>query len=973
MIKNFLFLLLFLFPLGLLAQRYSFVSYSTAEGLPQSQVTSITQDQDGYMWIGTLGGLAKFNGKTFETFTPDMGLFNNKITFLKMLDKQLWIGHEGGVSIYKDGKFNSFSFPQEMRNAQVSQILKYQDLVILSTNGEGLFQWDGNKLVKMTELPIEGERIRDMAIKGDTYYLGTKTGVFYTKNFKSFKSIPFFRGTSISEICRHEDHLLISTYEDGLFEFKENKIKSHPIPDKNASLGTYVDQSNNLWLRSYSGIQYESKSTIKYINEKTGLPYTEIKTVFQDDEGNMWIGTLGQGLLYFPGFSIVHFGKNSGLNSELVTNVNQDGKKSIWIGTFDKGLYHYNQDHFKLIDSDIGSIWASALDVDQKDWFGGQIGLLCIDKATKQKTRLGVEDGLLSNKVSCLKRVSATKMLVAGSGGIQSYNHGVWKTLHDNSIQNIGTIRSLIYFQSQLFIATDKGFYVLEKNAVKLVQNFYKTTFSMVTDDNNHLWLGTEEGLYRFDGVGKKIKAINYASEPPSRFINFLNIRNNTLFIGTNNGLFLIEVNGKGEISQKEQFGIQEGVVSLESNLNSSHFDLDDHFWFGTASGLVRFTLPKSKTTKPAPRIILKKTLVNYKELPTIKNKSYLGKFAYNKNNLLFEFDAISFSQPDALSFQYWLEGIQDSWAPPTSNSSSSSTGLSPGTYTLHARVIGFDGDTSKDISITFEISPPFYYTWWFITACIILVAYTIFQLFKFRLSIERSNNEIEKATYKAKLMSLEHKSLSASMNRHFIFNSLNSIQYFINTQDKKSANKFLTNFAQLIRKNLDAAEKEGSRIELSKEIERLKLYLELESMRFQEKFSYNVNSHSLDVHNILIPSMLLQPFVENSIIHGVLPRNDSKGRIDISLYTDGDNLFVKVEDNGIGISQSMLKKTESSPGDHKSQGMEITAKRIELIKKLSKQDFEIVGPEDRYDENRLINGTVVLLKMPLTFLDDVE
>ena len=180
-------------------------------------------------------------------------------------------------------------------------------------------------------MPIEGERIRDMALNGDTYYLGTKTGVFYTKTFKTFKTIPFFRGTSISEICRHQDYLLISTYEDGLFEFKENKIKSHPIPDKNASLGAFVDQSNNLWIRSYSGIQYESNSTVKFINEKTGLPYTEIKTIFQDDEGNMWIGTLGKGLLYFPGFSIVHFGKNSGLNSELVTNVNQNGKKSIWI------------------------------------------------------------------------------------------------------------------------------------------------------------------------------------------------------------------------------------------------------------------------------------------------------------------------------------------------------------------------------------------------------------------------------------------------------------------------------------------------------------------------------------------------------------------------------------------------------------------------------------------------------------------
>ncbi|MCT4560921.1 MAG: histidine kinase [Crocinitomicaceae bacterium] len=242
----------------------------------------------------------------------------------------------------------------------------------------------------------------------------------------------------------------------------------------------------------------------------------------------------------------------------------------------------------------------------------------------------------------------------------------------------------------------------------------------------------------------------------------------------------------------------------------------------------------------------------------------------------------------------------------------------------------------------------------------------------KIRINRERELNEKEKMQFRSRLLALEQQSLNASMNRHFIFNSLNSIQYFINTQDKLSANRFLTNFAQLIRKNLDSAGHDGNMIPLSKEIERLKLYLSLEAMRFKDKFSYEFQIEPQDLDGIYLPAMLLQPFVENSIIHGILPNQNQKGVIMISIQERNNCLEIKIEDNGIGISNS-LKQKESFMGDHKSQGMEITAKRIELIKKISNQAFEIVGPIDRINEDSKINGTYVLLKIPLNILDNLD
>jgi sensor histidine kinase YesM len=233
----------------------------------------------------------------------------------------------------------------------------------------------------------------------------------------------------------------------------------------------------------------------------------------------------------------------------------------------------------------------------------------------------------------------------------------------------------------------------------------------------------------------------------------------------------------------------------------------------------------------------------------------------------------------------------------------------------------------------------------------------------------ERAISYQESLEYKARLSSLEQQSLNASMNRHFIFNSLNSIQYFINTQDKISANRYLTNFAKLIRKNLDSSSEDNNMVSLSQEIERLELYISLESMRFRDRFEYKIEVPDIDTENIMVPAMLFQPFVENSIIHGILPDTSKKGLITIKIEAKVDYLEVILEDNGIGIDYSLNKKRQSE-GDHRSQGMEITSKRIELLKKLSHRNFEMEGPFQIEDENHSINGTRVLLKIPCENLD---
>jgi sensor histidine kinase YesM len=201
-------------------------------------------------------------------------------------------------------------------------------------------------------------------------------------------------------------------------------------------------------------------------------------------------------------------------------------------------------------------------------------------------------------------------------------------------------------------------------------------------------------------------------------------------------------------------------------------------------------------------------------------------------------------------------------------------------------------------------------------------------------------------------------------MNRHFIFNSLNSIQYFINSSDKRSANKYLSSFAKLIRKNLDSSTANNFIVTLQEEVDRIELYLTLEKMRFQEKFDYELNvSSSIDAEGIEIPSMILQPFVENAIIHGVLPL-EVKGHIFINIFEELGDIIFEVIDDGVGIDNTLNNKKASIAGDHESKGMEITNRRIELLRKLTGENLLIIGPFQMNDESGKTLGTKVIIKM---------
>jgi LytS/YehU family sensor histidine kinase len=263
----------------------------------------------------------------------------------------------------------------------------------------------------------------------------------------------------------------------------------------------------------------------------------------------------------------------------------------------------------------------------------------------------------------------------------------------------------------------------------------------------------------------------------------------------------------------------------------------------------------------------------------------------------------------------------------------------------------------------SFNILTPYYATWWFRTLIILIFGGIISLIIFWRISIVEQKRENKRLIDQSKMLALEQQTLNANMNRHFVFNSLNSIQYYLNNEDKYNANLYLSRFAKLIRKNLDSSQ--STFTSLHEEIERMKLYLGLEQMRFKDRFDYHfIIDKNIDLFKTKIPAMLFQPYLENSIWHGILPMK-TKGNINIKILLNGnDNIEIEITDDGIGIRTSLGQKVNNK-SDHISKGMNITMNRINLFNQIGKNNAAVHGPEELQKDGKPF-GTRVKLILPL-------
>jgi two-component sensor histidine kinase len=486
---------------------------------------------------------------------------------------------------------------------------------------------------------------------------------------------------------------------------------------------------------------------------------------------------------------------------------------------------------------------------------------------------------------------------------------------------------------------------------------------SLTLDEAHFLWIGGATGWVSSIDLGAETYEFRNITleDPLPPLFTVQADKNQNLWMGTSKGVYRWKFDANRLPLVTEHFGRAEGFEGIEVCTNAVVACDNGSVWFGTVAG-VSVSNPSSEdvTLKP-PVVYIDQPHLFYRSFSELPLRHYINKWSepadtlvltMDQNHLSFSLHAINLQLPEDILYSHFLEGMEDTWSPFDENTTVSYSNLPPGTYTLRVRACVRGQACAEARPVNIRILAPFWQKTWFILCALIgglLVLVTAF-VFAVKRVKQRAKEKNERLRLERDVIDLEQKALRLQMNPHFIFNTLNSIQGLIAQQDNKTARLYLARFSRLMREILENSREDA--ITFEEEFETLRTYVEL------HKFTLNVQVElDIDCDDELLdhplPPLLLQPFVENAILHGIVPQGE--GRISIRAAVRENQVEITIEDNGIGRAASAANK----PFSHKSAGLEVTRSRLSLLHASDNEEFFTVS-------DVIPHGTRVSILLPL-------
>jgi ligand-binding sensor domain-containing protein/serine phosphatase RsbU (regulator of sigma subunit) len=745
--RRIIFLCAFLFSLSnLYAQNYYFDSYSVAEGLAQSTVYDITQDQNDYLWLGTGAGASRFNGKEFVNYSLENGMSENGVrTIFRDKNNITWFGHSGGgVSIYDGQEFHVFSAPQEIFSSDITSILRDNDgniWICSELSGVIKITMTGNTLKESVYEHYKGNRLSDkvfgayLSSKGTLYFVTDAFIKYYKPPDNIFVNLDLEGMPTFFIItCMYEDsknNLWFGTYHGGLYKYEADKgrFKIFDIRDGLASnwiTAISEDHNGNIWLGTWgSGITIISETGLKTFNLSNGLNDLKIRRIIEDKEGNMLIGTHEHGFSIFKGEQFVSFSSSDGLLNPQVWSVIQDRSGKYWFGTND-GISIYDEtlppdkqfrDFYKLKGNRIRMIKE---DVRQRVWISTDAeGIFTYNNKTASFTYEPKLNSYLPKLVVTALETDKHGRVWAGTlDGLVAYDYDNQEVSYYTQSSGLaGNDITALYSdrKNRLWIGSRGTGLTSLTDSVFTVhsQGETFTATCMIEDQKGQLWVGTEaQGILVIDLVTDSIvRKYKESDGLLANLINLLNIdEENNIYIGTNKGLNVYN-------SAKEKlftYTGKNGFTGIETKANSSFRDSKGRLWFGTVAGVNRFDpkIHRKINENPLTHIIGFKVNLKDREI-----QSGL-KLNHSENNVVIDYISICLTNPDAVKYQIKLDGADNGWRE-TTQTSVTYPALVPKKYTFYLKAQNSEGLWNEPIAFQFQINPPFYKTWWFILICI--------------------------------------------------------------------------------------------------------------------------------------------------------------------------------------------------------------------------------------------------------------
>lgn len=947
------------------------------------------EDPSGILWLATRNGLyslsnnrKQINRYRHEPDNPN-SIPNNRIFDLNLINDSLMLlaCDRSGIVVFniqtKKARSLQSKLSQQGPNTQniwIRQYLKFNDTLVYIRTAQGFFAFNpaNNSLTGLEyTLPFID------SISGfSNLFIDKQNAIWFTDQFGYT-----YRYSTNGSLKKVDDKRLKQTVllnAVNIFDFDDKHILIS-TPERHFLINKFMLSVDELTFRNYHDIPLTGNMITSFIRLRDNNVFVSFRN-----------GLLGQLITNSPfRFTALKTAADEPINVSFILDDNEFGKRYL-SNYHDSSFYVVDLNSkktSKILKKSQGRISANRILMDKSGriWACQNTGVVEINRKNQQLTYYSP-----STPASTLFEIEEIR---PGVFVVGSFNQGLFlfepeRMIFDRFPETNGWINTQIFSlkydpnHDVLWIGTVRNGlfrYDVEKKEFKRfmpdplnpksIGGDWIRSFAIGPD--GYLWMTADPGgLSRYDNQapeGKEFETYSIKDGLPSNHISGLGFdASGRLWLTSLNGLASIDV---ATMSVK-RWEVEYGVYDNGFHYANLSINTKNEILIGTERGYFSFFPDSLEINSTPPTVVLTDITVldkKQRRIETLLDNQVL-RLKHNENYFSLEFAIVNFIESQRNTVYYILEGDQINWQTMRQSGKIYFSKLNPGKYVFRLKARNADGIwSSNEISIPLIISPPFWKTYWFLFIILALAVGAAYLVFKLKLDqlLRESQLENEKQVLKSemevKLASLEMKALRAQMNPHFIFNCLNSINRFIIINDNDTASEYLTKFSRLIRLVLDNSRVE--QISLERELETLLLYIEMEKIRFVDKLNYSIIvAEQISPSQVLIQPMLIQPYVENAIWHGLMHRKEG-GLLEISIKKDADQLYISIKDNGIGRKKSMALKTRINLSNS-SHGMKVTAERLAILNNKLKTNAKVVVT-DLTDENDQPSGTLVELWLP--------
>lgn len=935
-----------------LGQSFPVFKFTPKEGLSNSIVYRITQDKRGFIWFSTNNGISRYDGSEFKNFGIKEGLtYSAVLSISESENQEKWIAnYHGKLCVLKQGKIK----PLYGKETFIEPLLftQFDNNRVWCISQRGILHVitltkSDTSIENITETKYPEEAFRSFLKKDNHFFIASDHGVYTIREGNIQHYLPNIINEKVFALeYAIKNNTLIVALKDKIIFVKEGKVvKTLTFTLEGGISDILLDKQGRLWLTGLGKIYLYDGRSIKNLSRQFQLNDILINDLFEDKNGNIWLATYGQGAYCISNINLINYTE---FNGKPINNINSlvAGEESIFASSIGEV--------FSINNSIVSEVHFSDLLAQDYTYFIKILNdtlYVGTHKRVLYKSLKNNRDGIyITGEGVSFNNRGNTAFLFGKFRGyreVKRQRDGKFSTNELNLIRNRVNAIEIDSFGWEYF-GTDSGLFIKKGNNIKHLQigssQLSNNINHILIDNENAIWLATNSGVFKLNKLGSKQE--NF---PLLRNIKCTSLQEDQLgniWVGTFNGIY--------KIRNRKVFNYTTSSGLVSNEVLSLAIDKYNRLWIGTVNGISCVNSVEKLGNEPINAIYITQAATS----DTVFNYPSSISLSYYNSDINISFIGINFPVANNIEYQYTIENLSKGWRI-TSLTSIELPSLASGKYTFKVKARKNNGKWSKPVSLTIFVPPPFWQELWFIVFVgLLLLTILLLIIRAYAKSLEKKH--IKRTFLDSQMVVLKQKALRAMINPHFIFNCVNNILGHIQKNEREIAKSYLIQFSSFFRMTLEHSKHEY--INLSEEIKRLEVYLKMEQLRFGERLKFIISNSVVSDTKILIPNMIIQPFIENAIIHGVMPK-ESAGIVSVIFEVDKEVLIVTIEDDGKGfdIVPNFNNIKQAHTSTKTSLGIQLSIERLDLLTILTSKNHSIqFGTSINYD------GAMVKISIPI-------